>query len=72
MKKKNLHSLHLKKSTISNLNIHVITGGNIETREDACTIHKTVTTCSKFAKCDSEQICSAKCLPIHDAEVPIG
>ncbi|MEM6718935.1 MAG: hypothetical protein AAF611_06465 [Bacteroidota bacterium] len=75
MKKKNLHSLHLKKSTISSLNVKAITGGTDhvnETKEDACPVNKTVTTCSQFAKCDSELICSAKCEPIHHAEVPVG
>jgi len=73
MKKRNLHSLQLKKSTISNLNVHALTGGSRETHEDACK-DKTATTCSQFAKCDSKQICTANiCKPVNiDDQLPIG
>jgi hypothetical protein len=74
MKKRNLHSLQLRKSTISNLNSYALKGGNDQnqTVEDACQ-NKTHTTCSQLAKCDSVEICSAKCEPINaDDQAPIG
>jgi len=64
MKKKNLNSLCLKKSTVSSLNTKAIVGGTIFTLRKPCPIpiplpQATVTTCSEFADCDSRQICTA-------------
>ncbi|WP_040559315.1 hypothetical protein U8527_10985 [Kordia algicida OT-1] len=65
MKKKSLKSLHVHKTTISNLNQQAISGGDIIviiTLRRPCPIpvpQATVTTCSRFAECDSMQICTA-------------
>jgi hypothetical protein len=65
MKKKNLQTLRLKKSTVSSLNIKAIKGGTIIiTLRNSCPIpfpqpQETVTTCSQFAECDSRRICTA-------------
>ena len=73
MKKKNLNTLHLQKSTISSLNTQAITGGTMQTIEDACPKpDKTHTTCSQLAKCDSKEICSANCKPTQDDALPVG
>ena len=55
MKKKNLKTLSLTKSTISNLNLQAISGGT-----DAITdaiVEKTATGCSGYMKCNSVNAC---------------
>ncbi|WP_430412856.1 hypothetical protein [Kordia sp.] len=58
MKKKNLKSLHLTKSTISSLTAKTLTGGtDVITIIIRTTDYATVGGCSKLAVCDSEGIC---------------
>ncbi|WP_430412857.1 hypothetical protein [Kordia sp.] len=63
MKKKNLKSLHVKKATISNLNMYTISGGtDIFITSIIRTIpipQATATTCSKYMECDSIAACTA-------------
>jgi hypothetical protein len=63
MKKKNLKSLQLQKSTISSLHSYSVSGGT-ETIVDIATViiirttdYATRTGCSQFAVCDSISIC---------------
>lgn len=63
MKKKNLKSLQLQKSTISSLHSYTISGGT-DSIVDAVTIviirttdYQTKTGCSQLAACDSISIC---------------
>lgn len=79
MKKKNLKSLSLKKSTISSLNTQAILGGDIIvilTLRRPCPEPKpkTNTTCSEYAMCNSIDICTAHiCKPIRtEDQAPIG
>ncbi|MEM6718933.1 MAG: class I lanthipeptide [Bacteroidota bacterium] len=72
MKKKNLNSLRLRKSTISSLNTQQIIGGDIIiiiTLRPPCPRPqpKTNTTCSEFTDCNSIDICSKGiCKPIDN------
>lgn len=62
MKKKNLKSLRVKKSTISSLNQQFIIGGTNPIAIMIRTIpipQATVTGCSKFMECDSIAACTA-------------
>ncbi|MEM6718934.1 MAG: hypothetical protein AAF611_06460 [Bacteroidota bacterium] len=79
MKKKNLNSLRLQKSTISSLNLQNVMAGDIIvilTLRPPCPKPKprTVTTCSEFAECNSIDICTAHiCKPVDiGGQVPIG
>lgn len=63
MKKKQLKSLNVKKSTISKLNMYTLSGGtDIIITSIIRTIpipQATATTCSKFMECDSIAACTA-------------
>ncbi len=73
MKKQQLTNLRLVKATISNLNVQAITGGDFLTNDPCPIPNKTVTGCSLFAKCDSEQICTATgCRIPNDDQMPVG
>jgi len=59
MKKKNLKTLRLTKSTISHLNLQTIKGGTEVITEIIRTIdaNMSATTCSRFMMCDSMAAC---------------
>jgi len=59
MKKKNLKSLNLTKSTISSLTAKTLNGGTdiLTIVIGIATDNATVKGCSQFAECDSEEIC---------------
>ncbi|MGH1388347.1 hypothetical protein [Kordia sp.] len=60
MKKKNLKTLSLTKSTISSLNLQTISGGTVAITEAIRTIidiEKTATGCSELMVCDSMAAC---------------
>ncbi|KAB8154211.1 hypothetical protein EZY14_007170 [Kordia sp. TARA_039_SRF] len=63
MKKKNLKSLHLQKSTVSSLHSYTITGGTDSVVDIGTVIiirttdYATKTGCSQLAACDSISIC---------------
>ncbi len=59
MKKKNLKTLSLTKSTISNLNLQTISGGTIVITDIVRTVltEQTATGCSELMVCDSVAAC---------------
>jgi hypothetical protein len=57
MKKKNLKTLSLTKSTISNLNLQTISGGTDITVIIRTIQEVTATGCSELMKCDSVAAC---------------